>query len=53
LYPLFVVPGLEQRAEAKQLFTRHIIRIPKTSAYLLPILMIVPLQLPAYHIAVL
>ena len=33
--------------------TRHIIRIPEASDYLLPVLMIVPLQLLAYHIAVL
>jgi glucosamine--fructose-6-phosphate aminotransferase (isomerizing) len=33
--------------------TRHVIRIPDTSDYLLPILMIVPLQLLAYHIAIL
>lgn len=31
----------------------HVIRIPEISDYLLPILMIVPLQLLAYHIAVL
>jgi glucosamine--fructose-6-phosphate aminotransferase (isomerizing) len=33
--------------------TGHVIRIPETSDYLLPILMIVPLQLLAYHIAIL
>ncbi len=30
----------------------HVIRVPETSDYLLPILMIVPLQLLAYHIAI-
>jgi glutamine---fructose-6-phosphate transaminase (isomerizing) len=33
--------------------SRYVIRIPNISDYLLPILMIVPLQLLAYHIAVL
>jgi glutamine---fructose-6-phosphate transaminase (isomerizing) len=33
--------------------SEHIIRIPDASDYILPILMIVPLQLLAYHIAVL
>jgi glutamine---fructose-6-phosphate transaminase (isomerizing) len=33
--------------------SRHIIRIPEISDYLLPILMIVPLQLLAYHVAIL
>jgi glucosamine--fructose-6-phosphate aminotransferase (isomerizing) len=33
--------------------SRHIIRIPGISDYLLPILLVVPLQLLAYHIAVL
>jgi glucosamine--fructose-6-phosphate aminotransferase (isomerizing) len=33
--------------------SQHVIRIPEISDYLLPILMIVPLQLLAYHIAVL
>jgi len=31
----------------------HVIRIPEASDYILPILMIVPLQLLAYHIAIL
>jgi glucosamine--fructose-6-phosphate aminotransferase (isomerizing) len=33
--------------------SEHIIRIPEISDYLLPVLLIVPLQLLAYHIAVL
>jgi glucosamine--fructose-6-phosphate aminotransferase (isomerizing) len=33
--------------------SEHVIRIPSISDYLLPILMIVPLQLLAYHIAIL
>jgi glutamine---fructose-6-phosphate transaminase (isomerizing) len=33
--------------------SEHIIRVPETSDYLLPILMIVPLQILAYHVAIL
>jgi glucosamine--fructose-6-phosphate aminotransferase (isomerizing) len=33
--------------------TRHVIYIPEISDYLLPILLVVPLQLLAYHIAIL
>jgi glutamine---fructose-6-phosphate transaminase (isomerizing) len=49
---LLVAVASEGDAHIDQL-TKHVMRIPQISDYLLPILMIVPLQLLAYHVAVL
>jgi glutamine---fructose-6-phosphate transaminase (isomerizing) len=49
---LLVAVASEGDTKIEQL-SKHIIRIPEISDYLLPILMIVPLQLMAYYVAVL
>jgi glutamine---fructose-6-phosphate transaminase (isomerizing) len=49
---LIVAVASQDDARISQL-SKHVIRIPKMADCLLPILMIVPLQLLAYHIAIL
>jgi glutamine---fructose-6-phosphate transaminase (isomerizing) len=49
---LLVVAGSAGDTQIEQL-SKHVLRIPEISDYLLPILMIVPLQLLAYYVAVL
>jgi glutamine---fructose-6-phosphate transaminase (isomerizing) len=49
---IIIAVASENDEQIKEL-TRYILRVPNISDYLLPILMIVPLQLLAYHIAIL
>ncbi len=49
---IIIAVASESDSRLSQL-TEHIIRIPEISDYLLPILLIIPLQLLAYHTAVL
>jgi glutamine---fructose-6-phosphate transaminase (isomerizing) len=50
---MFIFVGRSEASDQISETTRHIIRIREISDYLLSILMIVPLRLLAYHIAVL
>jgi glucosamine--fructose-6-phosphate aminotransferase (isomerizing) len=49
---LLITVASQQDTQIEQI-SKHIIRIPEISDHLLPILMIVPLQLLAYYVAVL